>query len=135
MDYSYSDGDLLLLHGPRELDMIPIGKDLLGDSFQVRKENITCKGDVLQGQRFGVEPPNFVELEVTRPTPGFAGNTATNNVLKPPPWRPALRLRCPVCQPRRQIKNRHRNRGVSGALQGLNAANKAKCDKEALPQK
>ena len=27
---------------------------------------------------FAVEPPNFVELEVTQTDPGFAGNTATN---------------------------------------------------------
>ena len=31
---------------------------------------------------FGVEPPRFVELEVTATEPGFAGNTATNT-LKP----------------------------------------------------
>ena len=35
-----------------------------------------------KGKVFGVEVPNFVELEVTDTEPGFAGNTATN-VTKP----------------------------------------------------
>ena len=34
------------------------------------------------GSVFGVEPPMFVELEVTHTEPGARGNTATN-VLKP----------------------------------------------------
>ena len=36
-----------------------------------------CKGQV-----FAVEPPLFVELEITETEPGVKGNTATN-VLKP----------------------------------------------------
>ena len=35
-----------------------------------------------KGKVFGVEVPNFVELEITDTEPGFAGNTATN-VTKP----------------------------------------------------
>ena len=35
-----------------------------------------------KGNVFGVEPPNFVELQVTKTDPGFKGNTATN-ALKP----------------------------------------------------
>ena len=36
----------------------------------------------IKGNVFGVEPPNFVDLEVTETEPGLAGNTATNT-LKP----------------------------------------------------
>ena len=43
------------------------------------KNGITFEMD---GNVFGVEPPTFVELEVTETDPGFAGNTATN-ALKP----------------------------------------------------
>ena len=42
----------------------------------------TCKIISYKGNVFGVEPPIFVELEVTETDPGFAGNTATNT-LKP----------------------------------------------------
>ena len=30
-----------------------------------------------EGEVFGIEPPLFVELEITETEPGFAGNTAT----------------------------------------------------------
>ena len=37
-----------------------------------------CKILSYKGKVFGVEPPYFVDLEVTETDPGFAGNTATN---------------------------------------------------------
>ena len=33
-----------------------------------------------KGNVFGVEPPFFVELEITKTDPGFKGNTATNTL-------------------------------------------------------
>ena len=74
MEYSYNDGDLYYF--------MAIGKDLLGDSFKFVKENMTCKVMSYKGSVFGVEPPNFVDLEVTETDPGFKGDTATN-VTKP----------------------------------------------------
>ena len=82
MEYSYNDGDLYYFMDPESFDMIPIGKDLLGDSFRFVKENMTCKIMSYKGSVFGVEPPNFVELEVTESDPGVKGDTATN-VTKP----------------------------------------------------
>lgn len=44
---------------------------------------------------FGVEPPNFVELEVTDTDPGFAGNTATN-ATKPATLETGAEIRVPL---------------------------------------
>ena len=66
----------------RSYEMTPINKDVLGDSFKFVKENMTCKIMSYKGSVFGVEPPNFVELEVTESDPGVKGDTATN-VTKP----------------------------------------------------
>ena len=63
-------------------ELIPIEKSILDDSFKFVKENDTCTIMSYKGNVFGVEPPRFVELEVTATEPGFAGNTATNT-LKP----------------------------------------------------
>ena len=46
------------------------------------KENDKCKILSHNGNIFGIEPPMFVELEITHTEPGAKGNTATN-VLKP----------------------------------------------------
>ena len=50
----------------------------LGDNFRFVKENMEVKVLSYKGNVFGVEPPNFVELEVTQTDPGFKGDTATN---------------------------------------------------------
>ncbi len=78
MEYSYSDGDLYYFMDPETYDLVPIGKDTLGDSFKFVKENMVCKISSYKGKIFAVEPPTFVELEITDTEPGFAGNTATN---------------------------------------------------------
>ena len=82
MEYSYNDGDLYYFMDMETFDMLPIGRDLLGDAFRFVKENMTCKVMSYKGSVFGVEPPNFVELEVTESDPGVKGDTATN-VTKP----------------------------------------------------
>ncbi len=82
MEYSYNDGDLYYFMDPESYELVPINKDVLGDSFKFVKENMTCKIMSYKGSVFGVEPPNFVELEVTESDPGVKGDTATN-VTKP----------------------------------------------------
>ena len=82
MEYSYNDGDLYYFMDMESYEMTPINKDVLGDSFKFVKENMTCKIMSYKGSVFGVEPPNFVELEVTESDPGVKGDTATN-VTKP----------------------------------------------------
>ena len=78
MEYSYNDSGLYYFMDPETYDMVPIGADVLPDSFKFVKENMTCKILSYKGSVFGLEPPTFVTLEVTETDPGFAGNTATN---------------------------------------------------------
>ena len=82
MEYSYNDGDLYYFMDPESYELVPINKDVLGDNFKFVKENMVCKIMSYKGSVFGVEPPNFVELEVTESDPGVKGDTATN-VTKP----------------------------------------------------
>jgi len=82
MEYSYSDGNLYYFMDPETYELEPIDGSILDDSFKFVKENDTCTVMSYKGSVFGVEPPRFVELEVTHTEPGFAGNTATN-VTKP----------------------------------------------------
>ena len=95
MEYSYSDGDLYYFMDPETFDLVPIGKDTLGDNFKFVKENMVCKISSYKGSVFGVEPPNFVDLEVTDTEPGFAGNTATN-VTKPATLETGAEIKVPL---------------------------------------
>ena len=78
MEYSYNDGDLYYFMDLETYEMEPINKGELSDNFKFVKENMVCKVLSYKGKVFGVEPPNFVELEVTQTEPGVKGDTATN---------------------------------------------------------
>lgn len=78
MEYSYSDGDLYYFMDSESYELVPIDKSVLSDGFKFVKENMVCTVSSFKGKVFSVEPPNFVELEITETDPGFAGNTATN---------------------------------------------------------
>ena len=82
MQYLYNEGDLYYFMDNETYEQIPISKDTLGDDFRFVKENENVKVHSYKGSVFAVEPPLFVELEITETEPGVKGNTATN-VLKP----------------------------------------------------
>ena len=77
MEYSYNDGDLYYFMDQETFDMIPIGKDQIGDALKFVKENMVCKILSYKGNVFGIEPPTFVELAIAETEPGFKGDTAT----------------------------------------------------------
>lgn len=78
MQYSYTDGDLYYFMDLESYEQLPINASVLGDNFKFVKEEMICKILSYKGNVFGVEPPNFVDLEVTETDPGFKGDTATN---------------------------------------------------------
>lgn len=77
MQYLYNDGDLYYFMDSETYDQIALNKDQLGDSLKFVKENDMVKILSHNGLVFGVEPPLFVELEITHTEPGFKGDTAT----------------------------------------------------------
>ena len=95
MEYSYADGNLYYFMDPESYELIPIDGSLLGDSFKFVKENMVCVVMSYKGSVFAVEPPNFVELEVTQTDPGFAGNTATN-AMKPATLETGAEVKVPL---------------------------------------
>ena len=77
MQYLYSDGDLYHFMNVENYDQIALNEDAIGDSLKFVKENEMVKIYSHNGNVFAVEPPLFVELEVTDTEPGFKGDTAT----------------------------------------------------------
>ena len=76
-------------------ELIPVNKSELSDNFKFVKENMVCKILSYKGQVFGVEPPFFVDLEVTETEPGEKGNTATN-ATKPATVETGAEIRVPL---------------------------------------
>ena len=77
MQYLYNDGDLYYFMDTETYDQISLPKEDIGDSLKFVKENEMVKICSHNGDVFAVEPPLFVELEVTDTEPGLKGNTAT----------------------------------------------------------
>ncbi len=78
MQYSYADGDLYYFMDMETYDQVPLNADKLPENFKFVKEGDTCRLVSYKGNVFSVEPPTFVELEITKAEPGVKGNTATN---------------------------------------------------------
>ena len=95
MEYSYSDGDLYYFMDPESYELIPVNQSDLGDNFKFVKENMVCKILSYKGNGFGVDPPTFVELQVTQTDPGFKGDTATN-ATKPATLETGAEVRVPL---------------------------------------
>jgi elongation factor P len=94
-EYSYQDGNLCYFMDGETFDMIPVDVSVLSDGFRFIKENMPVKVLSYKGSVFGVELPNFVELEVTETDPGFRGDTATN-VTKPAILETGAEIRVPL---------------------------------------
>jgi len=77
MQYLYADGDMFNFMNTETYDQVSLNADMVGDTLKFVKENEMVKVLSYNGQIFSIEPPMFVELEVTDTEPGFAGNTAT----------------------------------------------------------
>ena len=78
MQYLYKDGDLYYFMDNETYEQLPINKEDLGDMLRFLKENMNVKILSFKGKVFAIEPPLFVELEITYTEPGFSGNTSTN---------------------------------------------------------
>ena len=95
MSFSYEDSGLYYFMDPETYDLVPVDKSVLSDNFKFVKENMDCTVLSYKGKVFSVEPPFFVELEVTDTDPGFAGNTATN-ATKPATLETGAEIKVPL---------------------------------------
>lgn len=76
MQYLYPDGDLYHFMDIETYEQTALNGADLGDALKFVKENDIVKMLSHNGTVFGVEPPLFVELEITDTEPGFKGDTA-----------------------------------------------------------
>ena len=78
MEYLYNDDNLYYFMDTETYEQQAIDSQHLGDGFRFVKENTVVKVLSYKGVVFGVEPPNFVELQVVQTDDGLKRDTATN---------------------------------------------------------
>jgi elongation factor P len=77
MQYLYHEGGNLIFMDMETYEQMPISGEVVAEAEDFLKEGITVDISLYEGKPVGVEPPVFVELEVTETTPGVKGDTAS----------------------------------------------------------
>ncbi len=77
MQYLYNDGDTYTFMDNNTYEQVELKKEAIEDILPYLLDNMNVKVLSYKGNIFGVEPPTFVELEVTYTEPGIKGSTAT----------------------------------------------------------
>lgn len=77
MQYLYNDGELYTFMDTTTYEQVELNKSQIEDSLAYIKDGMLFKVLSYKGNVFGVEPPLFVELEVTYTEPGIKGATST----------------------------------------------------------
>ena len=77
MQYLYNDGENYTFMDNNTYEQVELKKEAIQDILPYLLDNMTVKVLSYKGNIFGVEPPTFVELEVTYTEPGIKGSTAT----------------------------------------------------------
>ncbi|MDZ4169127.1 MAG: elongation factor P [Coriobacteriia bacterium] len=75
MQYLYSDGSTFHFMDNTSYEQVELDSDFVGEASKWLKENEEVEIMTADGDYMGVEPPMFVELEVTETDPGFKGDT------------------------------------------------------------
>ncbi len=77
MQYLYNDGELFYFMDLESYDQIGLNQDSVGETLKFVKENDMVKVCSHNGNVYAIEPPLFVELQITDTEPGLKGDTAT----------------------------------------------------------
>ncbi len=75
MQYLYNVGDSFYFMDNETYEQIPVPADFIGDSVKWFKENDNCQLLYADTELLGVQPPMFIEVEITETDPGFKGDT------------------------------------------------------------
>ena len=77
VQYLYDDGEAYTFMDQETFDQFAMPHEEVEDRMKFVKEEMTVKIMSYKGKIFDLEPPLFVELEVTETEPGVKGDTAT----------------------------------------------------------
>lgn len=75
MQYLYNDGTAYYFMDNETFEQVPVDIDFIGDNTKWLKENDNCLLLYADTELLGVQPPMFIEVEITETDPGFKGDT------------------------------------------------------------
>ena len=96
MQFLYSDGTDFNFMDMSSFEQLSIPAETVGSAANWLKENDEATLMYAGDELISIEPPMFVELEVTETEPGFKGDTATNTT-KPATLETGVTIQVPTC--------------------------------------
>ena len=75
LQYLYTDGESFYLMDNETYDQVAVPADFIGEKSVWFKENDNAQLLYADTELLGVEPPMFIEAEITETDPGFKGDT------------------------------------------------------------
>ncbi len=75
MQYLYNDGESFYFMDDETYDQVAVPADFIGEKSVWFKENDNAQLLYADTELLGVEPPMFIEAEITETDPGFKGDT------------------------------------------------------------
>ena len=75
MQYLYADGETYWFMDMNTYEQIPVEDSLIGENDKFLKENDVCLLQYANDVLYAVQPPTFIEVEITETDPGFKGDT------------------------------------------------------------
>jgi elongation factor P len=80
MQYLYADGEFWHFMVPETFEQYAADKDAMSNASDWISDGDVCQVTLWNNSPLIVEPPNFVELEITQTDPGVKGDTASGGV-------------------------------------------------------
>ena len=75
MQFLYNDGTLYYFMDNDTYEQTEVEPEMIGDNAKWLKENDVCLLNYANGVLYAVQPPMFIEAEITETDPGFKGDT------------------------------------------------------------
>lgn len=94
MLYREPDGAIFMDESSFEQIKIPL--ESIGDTSQWLMDDLLYEVVFYKGSPMTIEPPTFMEMEVTETSPGDRGNTASGRVLKPATLKSGAKIQVPI---------------------------------------
>lgn len=92
----YRESDGVVFMDDTSFEQIKLQEDSIGDAAQWLLEDFLYEVVFYKGAPITVEPPTFMDMEITETMPGDRGNTASGRVMKPATLKSGAKIQIPI---------------------------------------
>lgn len=92
----YKEPDGVIFMDESSFEQIKIPLESIGDTVQWLMDDLLYEVVFYKGVPITIEPPTFMDIEITETNPGDRGNTASGRVMKPAILKSGAKIQVPI---------------------------------------